>query len=154
MLVLGNKLFDIKAKKSVKLSLSTLLFFIISYNVWNVVTIRPYFFAYYNHILGGIDSAKKEMYINQGGIGVFEIAGYIDELNFSYPPRISATNERELQKVSKFKIEPPHPHLKKEYDLVITPLQRDAYFQWKKKIIKIFKIQGQDYWYIFSDLEI
>lgn len=154
MLVLGNKLFDIKTNRSVRLFLSMFLFFIISYNVWNVITIRPYFFAYYNHVLGGIDSAKKEMYINQGGIGVFEIAKYIEEIHFQNPPRISATNERELQKVSKYKVEPPYPHLKKEYDLVITPLQRDAYFEWKKKIIKVFKIQGQDYWYVFSDLEI
>lgn len=151
---LVNKAHDVKTKRNVKASLSLLFIIFLTYNVWNILTIRPYFFAYYNHALGGIDSAKKEMYINQGGIGVFEIAKYIEGLNFSYPPRIAATNERELQKVTKYKIEAPYPHLKKEYDLVITPLQRDAYFEWKKRIIKTFKIQGQDYWYVFSDLEI
>ena len=152
-ILVRNTIF-IKIKIRYKLPALVLFAFFLIYNLWNVISIRPYYFAYYNHFLGGINTAKKEMYINQGGIGVFEIAKYIEEIHFQNPPRISATNERELQKVSKYKVEPPYPHLKKEYDLVITPLQRDAYFEWKKKIIKVFKIQGQDYWYVFSDLEI
>lgn len=151
--ILVSRTIFLKTKIMYKLPTLVLFVILVTYNFWNVLSIRPYYFAYYNHFFGGINTAKKEMYINQGGIGVFEIAEYLEKINLPQNARISATNERELQKVSRYKIEPPYPHLKKEYDLVITPLQRDAYFKWKKKIIKTFKIQGQDYWYVFSDLD-
>lgn len=123
----------------------------VAYYLWNIFTIEPYFFAYYNHMFGGIKYAQKEMYINQGGIGVFEISDYLDSLKFSDNPRFAATNERELQKVTKYSLEPPYPHLKDEYDIVIVPLQKDGFFKWKERIVKTFGIQGQVYWRVYSD---
>ena len=52
-----------------------------AYYVWNISTIKPYFMAYYNPLWGGIKKAKDEIYLNQGGIGVFEIAEYLHSLN-------------------------------------------------------------------------
>jgi hypothetical protein len=121
------------------------------YYLWNIFTIKPYFFAYYNHMLGGIKYAQKEMYINQGGIGAFEISEYLDSLVLTDSSRIAVTNERELQKVTKYHLEPPYPNLKDEYDIVIVPLQKDGFFEWKKEIVKTFDIQGQVYWRVYSD---
>jgi len=150
--ILIDFLKNLRVGKKIK-NFFVLFIFVISftYYVWNIFTLKPYFLAYYNHVLGGIDRAQKEMYLNQGGIGVFEISEYLDSLKLSDNTRIAVTNERELQKVTKYQLEPPYPHLKDEYDLVIVPLQKDGFFEWKRNIIKTFDIQNQVYWRIYSD---
>jgi len=142
----------ISRKKILTVSYYTFIVLSISYYVWNTVTISPYFMAYYNHLWGGIDKARYEIYLNQGGIGVFEIASYLDSMTLPPNPKIAASNERELQKVLRYNISAPEPYKRKEYDIVIVPLQMDSIYKKGRKTVKVFKIQGQNYWKVFSSL--
>jgi 4-amino-4-deoxy-L-arabinose transferase-like glycosyltransferase len=125
-----------------------------AYYVWNISTIKPYFMAYYNPLWGGIKKAKDEIYLNQGGIGVFEIAEYLHSLNLPENTEIAARSIRELTAVTKYSIRKPNLDRIDMYDLVILPLQRDLLFKKGRKNIKVFKIQNQDYWKVYSALDL
>ena len=153
--LLSESFKELKIDKISKAILGTIVLGLsVLYYSWNFFTIKPYFLAYYSHLFGGINYAQREMYINQGGIGVFEIADYLESLNLPGDSRVAATNGRELQKVTKYNVEAPFPHMKKEYDLVIVPLQQDGFFEWKDKVVKTFYIQNQKYWRVYSDLNV
>ncbi|HOS88693.1 MAG TPA: glycosyltransferase family 39 protein [bacterium] len=144
-----------KGKKKFALLIFKVLVLVgIGYYSWNIITIKPYFMAYYNHLWGGIRKAKNQIYLNQGGIGVFEIAGYLHSLNLPENPKIAVSNERELSVVTKYHVTAPNPADRKSYDLIIVPLQKDGIYKNGRKTVKIFKIQGQSYWKVYSALDL
>jgi 4-amino-4-deoxy-L-arabinose transferase-like glycosyltransferase len=121
------------------------------YYIWNTVTITPYFFAYYNHLWGGISKARYEIYLNQAGIGAFDIATYLNDMNLPEGTVIGATNERELQKALKYKVIGLYPAQRKDYDFVIVALQNDGTFKKGRVTTKVFNIQNQNYWKIYTN---
>jgi hypothetical protein len=127
-----------------------ILFPSVIYYFWNSVTLSPYYFAYYNHLWGGINKARYEIYLNQGGIAVFEVADYIESLQLPERPRIAATHETELESVLQYNVSTPDPGKLGEYDVVVVPLQRDRVFKKGMNRTEIIKIQNQNYWKIYT----
>ena len=125
------------------------------YGVVNMLTIAPYGMAYYNHVWGGINKAKKQIYLNQGGIGYFELAAYLNSLNIPSDTIIGATNDTELEKLVRYPVTAPQPKKRKEYKLVVLPLQKDALYKSSRKLAYKLNIQGQNYWNVYyRDLDL
>lgn len=121
----------------------------ISYDIVNLVTLNPYGMAYYNHAWGGIRKAKKEIYLNQGGIGYFEIAEFINNQDLPLDTVIGATSDTPLRYICKFRTSQPQPENRKLYKLVVLPLQQDDQFRHGRKLALRFDIQGQEYWRVY-----
>lgn len=121
----------------------------ISYDVVNLATINPYGMAYYNHVWGGIRRAKKQIYLNQGGIGYFEIAKFINNQDLPLDTLVGATNDTPLRYICKFPAAQPQPSKRKLYKLVVLPLQQDDQFRNGRKLAFRFDVQGQEYWRVY-----
>ncbi len=109
------------------------------------ISIHPYYFAYYNPFLGGLESARDEMYLNQGGIGVYEMAQYLNSSDIGETDLIGATNYEEIGVFSKHKVEGFSNDKMDEYDYVILTMQRDRQFKQDRETVKLIKIFGSDY---------
>jgi 4-amino-4-deoxy-L-arabinose transferase-like glycosyltransferase len=119
------------------------------YGAYTLVTITPYGMAYYNLVWGGINKAKKQIYLNQGGIGLFDVASYLNGLELPESTVVAATNNTELRGLIKYRTSSPQPEKKKEYKLVVLPLQKDLIFKNGRKPAYKFSIQGQTYWDVY-----
>lgn len=120
-----------------------------AYNIYNIFTLNSYGMAYYNHTWGGLSKAKKQMYLNQGGIGYFEVARFINAQDLPPDTVIGATSDTPLKYLIKYRVTQPQPEKRKLYKLVVLPLQQDEQFKHGRKAAYTFKIQGQDYWRVY-----
>ncbi len=132
-----------------KIANQTLIALVFLYSLANTATLSPYYIAYYNHVWGGITKAKKEIYLNQSGIGYFELANYLNSLNLPAGTLIGATSTAGMKVLVKYNIHSLQPNRRKEYKLVIIPLQQDALFKSGRKVAYQFKIQNQEYWDVY-----
>jgi hypothetical protein len=109
--------------------------------------IHPFYFAFYNPVLGGINQAQKRIYINQGGIAYLEI---IKELENFPTYNLSAYNFEELKYSSKRQIQPINYFNSKEPNFVrVLTLQRGNNLTKSYKFVKNVNILYQPFWRIY-----
>jgi hypothetical protein len=105
--------------------------------------------AYYNPVWGGINKAKKQIYINQGGIGAYETAAYLNS-SATTTDMIGATNHEELQPFSKNHISGLDPDDRKSYKYAILTIQKDEMFKHGMKQIYSINVLGATYLRIYK----
>jgi hypothetical protein len=114
-------------------------------NIITLFLIHPYYFAYYNPVWGGLSTARNEMYINQGGIGAYEVAQYINASDVDPGDRLGATNYKEIQVFLKYKIGGFDNQKMGKYKFVVLTMQRDRQFKKGTETVKAINILGNDY---------
>ncbi len=121
----------------------------IAVNLLTVIKIHPYYMAYYNPVWGGINKAKKKIYINQGGIGAYEIASFLNSKDLTEADKIGATN-LELQAFSKYFIHALDPDVRKTYRYVVLTLQKDDDFKHGMTLVYTVKVLGETYFRVYE----
>jgi hypothetical protein len=135
----------------IKINSISLKIFFMSFTVVTIIInflIHPFYFAYYNPILGGIGEAQKRIYINQGGIAYLKV---IQEFE-NYPgKKFTAINDAELIFSSKYPVIPlGYFNFQEPNFIKILPLQRGNNFIHNSKLVKNIEILGQPFWRIFE----
>jgi len=153
MLISTDMLFILFRRVTSKIRVKILFGLVVTigfaYNIYNIITLNPYGMAYYNHIWGGLSKAKKQIYLNQGGIGYFEVANFINTQDLPSDTIIGATSDTPLKYLIKYRVTQPQPENRKLYKIVVLPLQQDDQFKHGRKLAHTFKIQGNEYWRVY-----
>lgn len=128
-----------------KIGVSVLASLLLMSNFVTLVLIHPYYFAYYNPFWGGIREAKNEIYINQGGVGAYEIALYLNSHEVKTNDLIGATNLKEIRPFLKYPITTLDESRRKLYRYVVLTIQRDRVFKNGRDLVKSIKVLGTTY---------
>jgi 4-amino-4-deoxy-L-arabinose transferase-like glycosyltransferase len=121
----------------------------IAVNLLTIIKIHPYYMAYYSPVWGGINKAKKKIYINQGGIGAYEIASFLNSKDLTPADKIGATN-LELQAFSKYFIHALDPDARKTYRYVVLTLQKDDDFKHGMTQVYSINVLGDTYFRVYK----
>ena len=118
-------------------------------NLLTLIKIHPYYLAYYDPIWGGINKAKKQIYINQGGIGGYEIASFLNTRILTADNKIGATN-REFKYFSKYPIQGLDYNKRKTYKYAVLTLQKDGGFKSGMDLVYTLKVLGEPYLKVYE----
>ena len=133
---------------------NNLFYFLVStiliVNVYFNFLYHPYYFGYYNPLLGGINKAKNILYINQGGIAYFEVINFLKTQNLSNNDKIGIYNKDEFIPAFETKIYGLGPLDYKVKTYRIPTIARGKEFT--KNSTKIFKVYvgNEPFWEIYK----
>jgi hypothetical protein len=136
--------------KSQKYAFPITLAVVLILNGYEVLKIFPHFFAYYSPIFGGISSAKQELYLNQGGTALIEVANYLNQ-NIGNPETLIGTfNSAELQPWVRAKVSTLGYAHRGSYDYMVLPIQRGDEYLRGYSLEKTFYINESPYWMLYK----
>ncbi len=130
--------------------------FIVGFQLWQPLSVYPNFFAYFNPLLGGIESASKVISLNQDATGYYMVGEYLNQKSdvenlvlgcYDSGP-MSAYFRGHTVKLKLVGIDKSYGE---NLDYVLLPVQEGWQYLPKDQYVleRIFRINNFDYWYLF-----
>ncbi|MEK7595145.1 MAG: hypothetical protein AAB443_00935 [Patescibacteria group bacterium] len=130
------------------------LFFILGFINFNqvkaVYSVFPNMFTFYSPFFGGINQAKKVLYLNSGGTGMREIAEYLNLLNLPVTTRVGYFNPETLQPWTPLRVDNLRVEEKKKYDFIIIPDQRGKEFTQGYNLVYSYRVDTLRYLRVYK----
>jgi len=130
--------------------------FVILYQLFQPLSVYPNFFAYFNPLLGGIETASKVISINQDATGYYIVGEYLNQKPNAENITVGCYDSGPMSTyfrghTVKLKLLDVSAEYAKDLDYILLPVQEGWQYLPKEDyaLDKVFRINNFDYWYLF-----